>query len=146
MLLTLSLSVSGMARSLSVDVNQLTTEWTLSQDVDGVLIYFKRAECNDQVNGIFKENVLVKIVNTTDRNLKLAWDMEFWYGEECRTCDPANDKEYHYVLDLKAGEAVEGSCSRETPRELKYYIRFLNYDHIAKLTRFELGNLGVMPN
>ncbi|MBE0640562.1 MAG: hypothetical protein IH599_00920 [Bacteroidales bacterium] len=143
MLLSISFSAFGAGNSLGIAVNDLTTEWTLAKEVNGVMIYFKRAECNDHVNGIFKEQVLVRMVNTTGRDLRMEWDMEFWYGEDCRTCDPANDREYHYVLDIKGGEMLEGLCGPETPRELKYYIRFLNYPHIAQLSRFELANLNV---
>lgn len=145
LLLAVSFSAFGSGNTLGVAVNDLSTEWTLAKDVNGVMIYFKRVECNDHTNGIFKEHVMVRMVNTTDRDLRMEWDMEFWFGEECRTCDPANAREYHYTLDLKGGEMLEGECGTETPRELKYYIRFLNYPHIAQLSRFELANLSVNP-
>ena len=145
-LLAMSLHVMGVSGNSNIPVNELTTEWQLGQEIDGVMIYFKRVECHDVNNGIFKENILVKMVNTTERALRLEWDMEFWYDGECRTCDPAVDTEYHYVVNLKAGDVVEGTCAVDSSRELKYYIRFLNYPHVAKLSDYQLANLRVSPN
>jgi len=145
MILAFSFQAAGLQASGNIPVGELTTEWQLDREVNGLQIYLKRSECRDQVNGIFIEAVLVRFVNTTSTNLKAAWDMEFWYDGQCRTCDPSADAEYRYTVDIPAGAVVEGNCAKDCPRELKYHIRFLNYDHIAKLTQYEMRGLTVSP-
>ena len=123
-------------------ITSLTTEWQLDREVDGIQIYAKRVECHDHMNGIFKEFVMLKFVNTTSQNLRLNWEMELWYDGKCLTCGLAS-QEYHYSLDLEAGSSLEGSCDKQSPREVKLHLRLLNYAHVPKLTQYNLANLQV---
>lgn len=128
-----------------IPVDKLTSEWQFDREIDGVQIFLKKVECNDEVNGIFQEMILLQFVNTTQKDLNLRWDMEFWFNNDCYTCDPSQDKEYSYSLDLDAGAIREGVCASTTPNELRFFVRFLNYDHIPVLTRYALDNFTVTP-
>lgn len=141
--LAIGLQSFSLSAAEHIPVDELTADWQLDQTVDGVQVYLKKVECKDEKNGIFKEIIMVKLVNTTQQDIKLEWDMEFWYDGECHTCDPAVDGEYKYVVDLAPGEALEGNCTPESLIQLRWYVRFLNYDHIPKLSAYEMANLKV---
>lgn len=149
-LLVLSSSSTILAQNPEGDeeglaISTIGTEWVLLQDIQGIQIYGKRTECNDIMNGMYKEFVLLRIVNTMEVNFRIEWDMQLWYDEKCRTCGLANNAEYHYMIEVAGGEAREGNCSLNSPRELTLFLRFLNYEHIAKLTKFNFANLKVNP-
>jgi hypothetical protein len=101
-------------------------------------------ECNDEANGIFQEMILVQFVNTTQKDFRLSWDMLLWYDGKCTTCE-STDGEYHYVVALEAGGIKEGVCTAGSPGELRFFVRFLNYDHIPVLTRYAMDNFTVSP-
>jgi hypothetical protein len=122
----------------------LTTEWQLDKVVDGVQIYLKKVDCNDEANGIFQEMILVRFVNTTQKNLRLSWDMLLWYDGKCTTCE-STDGEYHYVVALEAGGIKEGICTAGSPGELRFFVRFLNYDHIPVMTQYRMADFTVKP-
>jgi hypothetical protein len=126
-------------------ITQVGSEWSLLDEVNGVQIFARRSECIDVMNGLYREFVLLKFVNTTQMPLKAGWYMELWYDELCRTCDIPNKEEYQYELDIPAGEAVEGSCDAVAQRELVLFLRFLNYPHVARLTKFNFGGMSINP-
>jgi hypothetical protein len=150
LLFTLLCSVNAIATEPPADnegtpVSQVTAEWILIKDMNGLQVFAKKTECNDFSNGLYREFVLLKFVNTTAMNLRAEWQMELWYNDECLTCGQLKSEEYHYTLDVAAGEAREGSCSLDSPREVSLFLRYLNYPHIAKLTKFNFANLAVNP-
>jgi hypothetical protein len=126
-------------------LSELTSEWKLDMEKEGVQVFLKKVDCNDEANGIFQEVMLLQFVNTTSTDLRLSWDMELWYNGECYTCDPSQDKENHRTLMLDAGSVREGICDNTSPIELRQFVRFLNYDHIPVLTRYALDNFTVSP-
>ena len=124
---------------------QLTTNWNLYTDFNGIQIYFKNAECNDEKNGLYQELVLLKFINTTKENLTIEWDNELWYDGKCWTCDNESKEENHFTLKLKAGESIEGECGMDKSRILQIFKRYTNHDDVPVLSNFELKNISVNP-
>jgi len=125
---------------------QLTSkDWNLYKNFNGIQIYFKQSECNDEKNGLYQELVLLKFINTTKENLKIEWDNELWYDGKCWTCKDDNNEENHYTLKLKAGESIEGECGLDKSRELQIFKRYTNHDDVPVLSNFELKNISINP-
>lgn len=119
------------------------TEWKLLSEKNGVQIYFKYENCNDEVNDIHQENVVLKVVNTTNQNITIEWDTELWYNDNCRTCNMKNG-ENHNKIQLNAGETKIGSCEkRHQLRELVIFSKFTKYENKVNLTKFQLNNIVV---
>ncbi len=116
-------------------------EWKLFTNKDGIQIYFKYEECHDIKNGIHQEEVVLKLVNTTDKNIQISWDLEKWYNDNCKGCDTF-DKENHFSIMINASETKIGSCeTRYDFRELIIFSKFLNMENTSTLTKFNIKNI-----
>jgi hypothetical protein len=119
--------------------------WTLLMEKSGIQVFYKYADCNDLKNGIFQEMVYLKIVNTTNLNVVLDWDLKTWINNECSNCTN-NSKEHHFSIKVNAGDFKSGSCeTRSEFRELAIFSRFLNMENKYLLTKFSLENFTVKP-
>ena len=130
-----------MAGNDGVDVNSITSQdWNLYKTQDGVQVFYKIEECHDVSNGIHKEIIDIKIVNTNSYAIRIQWKNELWYDNECWTC--GNDKENFIKNELMANETLGSSC--DLNRELTIFSKYLNYDNKPVLTKFELSNIKVI--
>ncbi len=129
--------------SFSQNVNAIEKypldEWTLYQEISGVEIYFQKTECHDIKYDKHAEYVLIKIINTTKKDLKVQWKREIWYNYECFNCESESEEYISKVL-VKAGESIEGNCSKESNRNLNICSKLLRYN-TKKLTDFKMTGL-----
>jgi len=127
------------------DQQKLKRVWTLYMEKDGIQVYSMYEDCNDKVNGIHQENVVLKFVNTTGKNLSVDWDLILWYSDKSINNDNS-DKEYHFSIHLNAGETKAGSCkNRNKSKEMVIFSKFLNMENKSVLNEFELRNFDVKP-
>lgn len=144
-LLSISSALSAQ-NSSDVNYSDIENEWKLYQEKNGVQVYYKKAERNDEANGIFKEVILLKLVNTTNTKFEIQWKAENWYDGKCWNCDK-DTKEQISSLVLDAGESQEGIAERDTEYpQLRIFSRFLNYDDKPELTKFRFVNFEVNPS
>ncbi len=127
-----------MTNNLSAQ-SQNSSEWKLYSEVNGIHIYSKQIECNDEANGLFQEAVILKFVNTTNEDFTIEWDYELWYDNKCWTCDNESSKENSKTINLKAQQVMVGDC--ENNETLWIFRQYTNHDDTAVLTKFELKNL-----
>ncbi len=142
LLLTGALSLSAQSGSGYPEI-QRSTDWVLYQEADGVQLFYRFAECNLPSEGYYREKVLLKLVNITNLEKTVDWDVVLWYGPNCVNCDEANP-EQHKTVVLAPGTTREATCELDKNFELKLFSRFLNYqldDWV--LTHFELRNFTV---
>lgn len=119
------------------------TKWQLLTEQNGVQVYFRYENFDDNVNDIHQQMAVLKFVNTTNQNLSLEWDLEVWYNGVCNTCGK-KDKEHHFTTQLNAGETKTGNFEkRGTQRELLIFSKFNNMENKAVLTKFNLANLKI---
>ena len=119
--------------------------WTLLMEKNGIQVFYKYADCNDLKNGVFQEMAYLKLVNTTNLNVSIEWDLKRWYDDKCVNCD-SNNPEHHLSFKLNAGETKSGSCeNRFEVRELSIFSKFLNMENKSVLTKFSLDNFVVKP-
>lgn len=140
--------ISNLGFSGNPSVNNQTQKpktWTLLFEKSGIQVFYKYADCNDVKNGIFQEMAYLKLVNTTNLNVTLDWDLKRWLNDKCVNCE-SNNPEHHFSFKLNAGETKSGSCeNRFEFRELSVFSKFLNMDNKATLTKFSLENFIVKP-
>lgn len=120
-----------------------TTDWVLYQEASGVQQFYRFQECNLPEEGYYRENVLLKLVNTTNETKQVEWDLVMWYGKNCVNCN-ADRPEEHRSFIIPPYGVLEATCSLYTPNTLKIFSKFLNYkfdDWV--LTHFELRNFTV---
>ncbi|HBG70969.1 MAG: hypothetical protein A2W93_03295 [Bacteroidetes bacterium GWF2_43_63] len=140
----LSYSQNASTNSLSANYEKLTTEWQQMHDQNGILIYVKKSDCNRPQDGIFQEMILLKIINTTQYDLTISWDLLLWYNAELWTRLPVRPENNHQIV-LMGGELLEGSCDNKSGyySALMFFSRFLNYDDKPEMTKFELININI---
>ena len=120
-------------------------EWELFQEVDGVKFYKKEASCEFN-NAPNQKWYLIKVENTNSYAVKAEWDKHMWYNNECANCDSYDETtpEDHQIVELEAGNSVEGKCEIPAINALSVFIEFTVYQSNVKLTKFQLDNLLVV--
>ena len=121
------------------------SSWTLLQQEDEIMIYYKYAQCQPRM-GYDQELVLLKFVNSSSVMTKeIEWDLEAYWDGNCITCKNLN--EYHMKITLIPLQKLEGNCTVECDYKLKIFSKFTEKgisDADQKLlTKFELANLTV---
>lgn len=141
-LLSSGQNTSGI--SVVVTNDNIKTEWQLVQSVEGALFYVKKADCTWPQDGIYQEMILIKVVNTTEYDLVISWDILQWYDGTLWTRLPVRPENKHQLV-LKGGEMLEGTCERTSQyySSLTVFSRFLNYEDKPEMTKFELSNINI---
>ncbi len=121
---------------------QNSKEWLLHKEANGVQIYYKYTDCNIPSEGVYKEMVILKFVNTTQVPLKIKWQREAWYEGKCTSC---GSDEYKFELEIPAGETIVGECDIYAPSKLKIFSKFLDLKSNVYLEKFNLDILEVSP-
>jgi len=129
---------------LTVSYEQITTDWTQIHSQDGVLFFIQKTDCNRPEDGIFQEMAMIKLVNTTEFDLLLSWDLLLWFDGQLKTRLPITAENQRQVF-LKGGEMLEGLCDKHSDyyTSLAVFCRFLNYEDKPELTQFQLSNINI---
>jgi hypothetical protein len=121
-----------------------SNDWELYSETNGVMIYTKYTECHYESDGIHREYVLIKLLNTTNQNMQVDFDYKTWFNGKCFNCN-SDSPEFHRTVDLPAGETTEGVCDYTVQNGLKLFSKHLNYnDPEHSLSKFELQNIRVI--
>lgn len=139
-----------LSQVLLSQTTERPTEWTVYTEVNGVIFYYKYADCHDYNQGFHRQYVLFKLVNTTSTDLTCTWDEETWYAGVCSTCPEEGENrnpELHISINLLAGETQEATCNYFVMTPLKIFSKHLNYDvPKSELSAFDLVNIDVYPS
>ncbi len=117
-----------------------TDNWTLYKTVEGVEVYTQEVECLE--NKLPDQTAyILKVVNTTNKNLQIEWDLAIWYNGKLATgTEPI--EENHHLVTIEKNETIIGDCA--TPRGALYIIKgFKAASSKTKLTKFEFQNIKV---
>ena len=124
---------------MSVSLWAQEGNWELYTSVEGVEIYTQEVECLDNK---LPDQVayLVKVVNTTNKNLNIEWDIAIWYNGKNGTGTP--NPENHHLVSVEKNSSMEGDCS--LPRGALYIIKeFKAASSTTRLTKFEFQNIQI---
>ncbi len=123
------------------NTNNPSDEWKIYKEYEGISIYYKSIVCSDADKEITQEFIVLKIVNKTNNDVVLSWDLQTWYNGVCRTCD-INDGTYHFSITVISKDSVNGACNGEN--SLRIFSRvILKSKEIPGIEKFELANLVV---
>jgi hypothetical protein len=133
LVLALSIAISTLTYSQ-------TDNWSLYKTVEGIEIYTQEVECLE--NKLPDQTAyIVKVVNSTNKNLTVEWDLAIWYNGKLITGSEPS-AENHQTVVLGKNETRIGDC--ETPRGALYIIKgFKAASSTTKLTKFEFQNIQI---
>lgn len=117
-------SASFMAQNLG----NLTNDWQLLQDQDGVQIYAKQDACKmaDSAPKPF-DIAFLKIVNNTNSEKKVAYNFVIEFTEGCNGCD--DELESFFIQTVPANSSLEEDCN----------FKFEGMAHIVRNPNFNGG-------
>lgn len=118
-------------------------EYKLILNEQGVQIFAKEIECNDNHNGIHQAFYALQFVNNTNENIVVTWNIDYWMNGVCVTCNKPKTSENTYLLHLSPGQSVEGSCDKNSVKGTKVYIKELYNAKSSVLSKFEIVNFNV---
>ncbi len=124
--------------------SSLGTEYSLIVDQTSILVYACKTDCNRPEDGIFQEMIQLKLVNTSEQNFVVSWDLVVWNDGQRWTRLPLRPENRKSVV-LKGGETLSGSCDKSSDYydALMIFSKFLNYIDKPVLTQFALTNLTI---
>ena len=120
-------------------VDIVTANWITYIDNQQVKIEYKRADC-DLNSGLDQQYFFLKISNKTQNEINLAWEMDLFYNDDCKTCGMG---EYQWTYELDSMQIVEGECTMDADKRLRLFSKFIdaNYTNTSVLTGFKFSNL-----
>jgi hypothetical protein len=121
-------------------VKNVTREWLLGDNFEGIQIYFKIIDYDDVNNGIFSEFLLLKFVNNNPLTLKLSYNIDMYYDEILFTNEMS--EEYRYSIVMERGDMLEPSLD-DRNQSNTLFVRYKNYDNLPTLTSFKMKNLKI---
>jgi hypothetical protein len=110
------------------------SSWVNKFENEKIAVNYKKEACNDVSNGIYKENVLLQLVNKTNEKLEVTFKKELWHNGVCSNCN-SNSKEHIVTVVLNPNENTSASCSEN--KQLSIFSRMLNLKK-SELTKFEI--------
>ena len=114
--------------------------WTTYYKNNLIHISSTKTACNDVANGTYREYVLLKIENLSDKKVVVNYKKDLWYNDQCTTCEkPGNEYELQVVLE--PNQTLTGTCNTRE-RALSIFSKMLDM-HKSELTKFELNNVEV---
>ena len=112
-------------------------EWQVYENVNGVEINYRYQECNNVSQGIYKEFVIFKFINTTSNLVEVSYSFLLWYDE--KEIMPGNNENMKHII-IEPKQIFETSCDEN--REYNVFSKFLNYKK-SELSNFELIDIVV---
>ncbi len=142
-LMTLLISSPFLSKSFGQIESWKNRNWQPLASGEGIEYYYKYDECDDAKTGDKIEEIIIKVTNTTNKNLQISWDLEKWYNETCFGCKES-DTDNHFTITLKAGESVNGSCeTRVSRKDLVIFSMYLNRENPTVFTKCNIKNITV---
>lgn len=124
-------------------INQAFSQenWTQVYNDKNITLYTKEADCHLE-HGINQRWFLLKIVNHTNNQLNVEWDLQLFdlKGNECL---PNSAKENHKNIQVPANETLEGICSYSAQKELHVAERFLDFKTVKEVYKVNLVNITI---
>jgi len=104
---TLTLALVGLVLT-SNGQSQAGSEWGLYKEESGIQLYVKVSECLKNA-GYDRNQILVKIVNTTDKLCNVHYHVDSYFSNECKTCIDPNG-EYSVDIEIESRETLIADC------------------------------------
>lgn len=133
-LLTILLALLG---SSSFGQNAAENSWIPVVSNQDAEISSQVVSCANSADGIDKNEVLLKVQNKTDQELRLTIEFALSYNENCYNCE-GGSPEFQHILILPANESIQGECYQTGRKSLSFMHSFINIESDKRLTDFEV--------
>lgn len=109
-ILSLFFSSSAVAQ-VELKAEQLSPEWTLMAEQNGVEFYVRQQGCPFEGSRTGKDAdlALIKVVNTNNQTVQITFQVAKLYTEGCDDCEKT--EESVKVIAVEGQTVVEGDCS-----------------------------------
>ena len=130
-------SASFMAQSLG----NLTNEWQLMQEKDGVQVFAKVEPCkmSEQTPKPF-DIAFLKIVNNTNQDIAVAYNFVIEFAEGCNGCDGRDESRFNQKIP--ANTTIAEDCSFKQ-NGMSHIIRNRNFDGGWNFEKVSITNLKI---
>lgn len=108
-LLTAFLFVGMSSFGQTVAKTDLTSEWQIIAQQDGVNIFVKEAHCDMNNNGKPIVFSMIKLENTTNEKKSITYNYIHQYDQGCDGCGEGSEK--IYTINLEGNSQMEDDCS-----------------------------------
>ena len=98
---------SNVFSQSKIPVESITTDWSLFQEVKGVKFYIKK-EAFSSVGRLDVDYAIIKIENTSNKDLSVAYSPVVHYNSGCNGC---GTNEFYRTLEIPAHSIIEGKLS-----------------------------------
>lgn len=119
------------------------TNYKLIKQEQGVQFFAREMECHDNWNGIHQLFYQIQVINTTEMQATITWNIDTWMDGACVTCGKVKNNENTYTIELPPSGSLDGNCDKNGPKGLKVYIKELQNNKSSVLSKFEITNLKV---
>jgi hypothetical protein len=119
------------------------TNYKLVKEEQGIQIFAREMECHDNLNGIHQLFYQLQFINTTNLQATITWNIDTWMNGACVTCNKPKTDENTYTIELPPSGSIEGNCDKNTLKGLKVYIKQIQNNKSAVLSKFEIVNFKV---
>ncbi len=132
---------SAESRKISVADAIQSGEWIVYETINNVTISYKVVDCSDEVNGLFTQDLFLKVENKNTKDVQVTFNTALWVNDQM-THDGTSE-ESKVSLKIAAGQTIAGDC-KENP-QLKIFIGFNDEDklNIPRTSHFELKDINV---
>lgn len=116
-------------------------EWATYYEDSSLSIKYLYRDCYDVANGINMQKILLSYTNKTQQSIEVTFQRKFAYNNT-----PASEPtdENTFILTLKPGEVLEGSCDLKDKR-FYFFVKMLDGTSQSVLSSFEIVNIKVAP-
>lgn len=139
-LLSLMFAMNGLAQD---KMDQKSDKWHSLYEENGLEIEFMRSDCDNQANGMNKEEIYLRFTNTTNQVMKVRWEYDLTYNTGQYNTEGGNEEMIQTIM-LPANGSKEGTCGDRNEEKLKFMVRFLGIDNNTLLNDFNVKNIEIL--
>ena len=107
-LLLVMLFISSQSFGQTLTRAQLSSEWQIIAQQDGVDVYVKEQNCDLNKNGKPVIFSMLKIVNTTNQEKSVSYKYMHQYDQGCDGCGESSER--NFTVNLEPNAQIEESC------------------------------------
>ena len=118
-----------------LSASDLTSEWQLMQEEAGIQFFVKQEYCKRPASEKKSQYSFVNLVNTTDSDVTVQFQLGVQYDEGCNGC--IGNAESIKTVIVPANSSLEGDCSFEN-YQLSVLIKNLNHNNSREFESLKL--------
>lgn len=131
------ISCAAFSQDMPIDNN-----WETIYTGQGLIVSFKKAQCQIPSEGIDMEEVYLKFSNIGNKTIQVDWQYDVTYGNQCFNCEGGME-EMSQTLQLDPNQSISGVCGDKDVNRLRLFSKFLNMENPSVLENFNVKGIEV---